>query len=228
MKKFSLVCAALMLAGCATNQSNQSVTERYLGATSINLVAPKGMEEVTPQMVGIYELAKQLENADSANYYLAQYINLDDVLSTGRSCAVFTTKPLISLKVPYSLYQYTQNAFKNELSDVLESDSVQKKLAKQHNKINELFVSESEYTGLKIIQNSILHEDANSLVNAIVYEEHIKDNGQIHKVPQVSVAATNYLKDKILSLKCQGRIEDKEILSSLMLEWNKAFFDVNK
>lgn len=227
MKKFSLLFAALFAVGCS-NQTTQSAKEVYVGETPIKFPAPKAMEEVTPKMGIVYELAKQIESAESRNYYVSHYVNLNDVVSTGRSCAVYMPKSVVYPKIPYDTFVQVKDLAKTELDKIFDSESVQETVKSSNNKVSEYVGDREEYLGVKLLNRELLYEDTNTLVQAFTYENKIKSEGKIQKTRDMTALALSYVKEKMLGLKCQGKPEDNAYLSSLVLEWNKAFLAANK
>lgn len=228
MKKLSLLCAALLVAGCS-NQTSQVVKEEYVGATVIKFPAPKGMEEITPKMGTLYDLSMQVRNADPELHYFAEYANMANLASTTNSCAALMDRDLVYHSIPHNYFSLLKSGAKASLKEASVSAEVKDDTVASNNKVQQYLGRTDEYQGARLLQQNLLFEDENTLVHSVLYEDIFKSEGKIKTKENISVIATSYVKDKIISLKCQStKPEYKSELSSLVLDWNKAFFIANK
>lgn len=227
MRKLSLLCVVLLAVGCST-QVTEPVKELYVGTTPIKFPAPKGMEEVTPKMGLIYDVIKDIARADLSNYYISQYLNLNNIFETGRSCAVFMPRKALYASIPDEVFQEVKFGYKTQIKEIMSSKSVQDNLRKNNNAANQIVGISDEHIGTEIVKSEMLKEDVNTIVQYIEYENVAKSNGKIQKEKEITVMAFSYVKEKLIALKCQGNVEDKAYFSSLLLDWNDAFIKVNQ
>lgn len=224
MKKLSLLCAALLAVGCS-NQANQVVKEEYVGATVIKFPAPKGMEEITPKMGTLYDLSMQVRNADPELHYFAEYANMANLASTPNWCGAFIDREFIYPSIPHNYFSLLKYDAKTTLEKVSDSTEVEDDTVARQQYLGRT----DEYQGSRILQHNLLFEDENTLVYSMSFEDIFKSAGKIKTKERISVIAASYVKDKIIALKCEStKPEYKSELSSLVLDWNKAFLAANK